>query len=50
MRVKNVCESVAPKALSALALAAGLALTPAALAQDEEIEIPSLDAISIAAR
>lgn len=44
MRVKNVCEPVAPKALSALALAAGLALAPVAFAQDEEIEIPSLDA------
>ena len=44
MRVKNVCESVAPKALSALVLAAGLALAPSAFAQDEEIEVPSLDA------
>ncbi len=44
MRVKNVCESVAPLALSALALAAGLALAPAALAQDEDVQIPSLDA------
>lgn len=44
MRVKNVCETVAPKALTALVLVAGLALAPSALAQDEDIEVPSLDA------
>ncbi len=44
MRVKNVCESVAPKALSALVLASGLALASQSYAQDEDVVVPSLDA------
>lgn len=44
MRVHEQYQSIASSVLAALVLTAGLALSPSALAQEEEIGVPSLDA------